>query len=33
MLFWRHVLYLGVLAEEEGLVEVWPWWVTTSMDI
>lgn len=23
-LFWRHVLCLEVLAEEEGLVEVWP---------
>lgn len=33
MLFWRQVLSLGLLAEEEGLVEVWPWWVVTGMGI
>lgn len=33
MLFRRQMLYLGVLAKEEGLVEVWPWWVATSIDI
>lgn len=33
MLFWRQVLSLGLLAEEEELVEVWPWWVATGMGI
>lgn len=33
MLFWRQVLSLGLLAEEEGLVEVRPWWAFKASSV